>query len=241
MTTFQVPYGLSYRGNAGPQGTCLMQEAGGFLYIFTAGRTWVNNYSSSQAPISQIVKWDGTPNPGPSNITYFPVLAAGKNLECWGTDNYFDSTNNHWHIFYYNDMNTSVSHIAWDCVNDRLLSYGAIYSMTQGSQVFGCGNIIGYVPDEQSAIITGTDFDAVNQIMTITYNLYSNDGSPANVAIDFNDTVNPWQSATRYGAAGEGLTSLTTSVSGSAHTYVHDTYFDLGFFDGSVQYRITPL
>jgi hypothetical protein len=225
---------------SGPSACCLMQEACGYLYILVATRSYLDTGIGKTWP-SYIIKWNGTPNPGQDDITYFPLKLSGNDLECWGLDSYFDATNSTWHILTYDRVTQSVNHFAWDCVNDRQRSYGSIYTMTAASQ-FGLpsGLIVGHADNEQNAIITATQFDSLNQKMFISYKLYSTNNALANISVEYNDTINPWQSASRFGTEGDPLSSLTTSVSGDSHTFVHDTYYDMGFFDGTIQYRITP-
>jgi hypothetical protein len=227
-------------GNWGASGFCFMQEACGHLYIFIPGRSSRNTARNQR--FSHMIKWDGTPNPGPDNITFFNLTIAGEPLDCWGADCYFDPTNSYWHFMYYDENLQSVSHIAWDCVNDAFKAYGGVFTMAKNNgYALGNGTLIGFVPDQRGATIQSAMFDAQNQKMVVNYTLYSQDGSPVDIEVAYNDTLNPWTSATRFEGAGEGTTGLSSSISGDQHVFVHDTYFDMGYLDGSIQYKITTL
>lgn len=77
--------------------------------------------------------------------------------------------------------------------------------------------------------------------ITVTYKLKNWSSTTSRVVVEFSEDGSTWATATKS-TGGDNITGLTTSPTGTSHTFVWDSYTDAGRseFDTSVYLRITP-
>jgi hypothetical protein len=153
------------------------------------------------------------------------------------------------HIVYYTYLSTSSvewKHITIDVTVDppSIVSTTSIIVETgwYGSYVprDGVGVAAGilHTHDRPTAEITATAYDAVRNVMTVTYYLYDDSSDNVNIQVA-TDYGTGWFEATRKGTEGEGKTGLSTSPAGEVHTFVHDLGADGSPLINRIQYKIT--
>lgn len=125
------------------------------------------------------------------------------------------------------------------------IDYGVTSEMLEREVTSGDTRVYG------TPTVTGNyataDQDSFYGDITVTYMLQNNYEDDSDILVEFSEDYNPetgsgtWTAATQ-GTGGDGITGLETSIAGTEHTYVWDSYADAGEseLDLSVYLRITP-
>ena len=132
---------------------------------------------------------------------------------------------------------TAQSGVTWDQLNSGFLT---IYTETITPTYYGSGDILVVPPTPPTASVT-TPTGTQSWDVTINYTLTDPNGDNATIIVEYSQDggVN-WSNAT-MGSGGDGVANLTTSSGGTAHTYVWDSFTDLGYTNqDDIQIKITP-
>ena len=201
-----------------------------------------------------IIEWDGINTPvwrkyvSPdgfyriSGVT-FELDEKGGTLEILTQDHQYSQSVNHWTV----DLTT------WTRTDHGSVYQrpNALFNVTINSinyqdydQYMGIsiGNLAVFDVGDVTGSIAGQVVDTINKKITITYNLSGVNSDTASVFIDYNTGIGlptGWTTATRKGVEGEDINNLSSSPTGTTHTFVHDIGTDLGTsFAGTLQYRV---
>jgi hypothetical protein len=156
------------------------------------------------------------------------------------------------------ELHVLTSNMIDDVVEHRKISLTSPYALTNIGNVYAKGrldynfypnmvldSIAFYDTGDITPTVESVVVDVANVKATITYKLFSTTSATAAVEVAYNTDPNDtssnrnWRTATRKGVEGEATTSLTSSSTGTSHTFVHDIATDLGgSYNGNLQYRI---
>lgn len=261
-TTFKIAWTFWQSGNANqtayPQNWHHMFVYGGKLYILNMQNRRQADISSSTSdetvywsndahtPPCTLVEWDGTTATVRKSFR-FPSNLLGTQFSAS-----LDEASGVLHITYREDTSKTVKHSYIDMSSFAVVDVGTIYP--QDEAVYQ-GNLNGFYSghtpesmtpfdtNDVTAVLTGRTLDVPNKKITVNYTLYGANADTAGVLIEYNTdpySTSGWRTASRKGTEGEAVTGLTSSSTGTTHTFVHDLNTDFGGdFVGTIQHRIS--
>lgn len=233
---------VSSSGNFGDNVRGFFVEYNNCLYVLICGTQALSVTPGSTCP-SILAKWDGV------SVTFTEIKTAGNWLSAAGSNVQVDPSNGYLHLVYWTYLTaTSVTwrHVAIALnggtpavVIDQAIVGESGWTSTHPALGANSMMLALFTHNRPTAEVTATAYDAVRNVMTVTYSLYDDDSSDiANIRVE-TDFGTGWFEATRKGAEGEGKINLSSSPSGVSHTFVHDLGADGSPLINRIQYRIT--
>lgn len=242
--SYTFKQGLGYNADIanvfyGMSAQAFFHEYNGKLYVLICGAQQ-GAVAGTTCP-SILACWNGI------TASFTTILHAAATLDAAGANVHVDQAAGVMHIVYYSYLSTTS--VAWKHVMVDLTSLAVLSAVTVATEtgwsstgfntqqgLGSCASTL-FTFDRPTAEVTGISYNALTNLMTVTYSLFDDNSDPANVAIE-TDFGAGWFEATRKVGEGEGKTGLTTSPSGVSHTFVHNLVADGSPTISRIQYRV---